>query len=293
MTYRALWEQGRDRLISAGTGDAATDAALLLEKVMGTSRQDLYGNGDRPVDPASAEEYLRLVGRRCAHEPTAYILGGQEFMGLFFGVDERVLIPRQDTENLVEEAMKELSSGMRILDLCTGSGCILLSLLHYSSGTTGTGTDLSPAALEVARMNAERLGLSERAAFSCGDLFGAPSARGQFEMIVSNPPYIRREEIDTLMPEVSAHEPRTALDGGEDGLSFYRRIVKEAPDHLVIGGLLFVEIGYDQGAAVKALFEEEGYSGVRVIRDYGGNDRIVRGEMSLGTRKRHADINDG
>ncbi len=285
MTYRELWEKGKGLLIEAGTGDADIDASLLLEKACGTTRQALYSGGEMPVDETRKELYLSYIRRRSEHEPAAYILGEQGFMGLMFGVDSRVLIPRQDTENLAEEVLKELCSGMRILDLCTGSGCILLSLLHYSSGTTGTGTDLSPEALEVAEMNAERLGLSERAAFSCGDLFGASKAGGKFEIIVSNPPYIGREVLDTLMPEVIRHEPRAALDGGPDGLSFYRRITGEAPDHLVIGGLLFVEIGYDQGPAVKKLFEEAGFADVRVIRDYGGNDRIVRGEMSLRTRE--------
>ena len=237
MTYRELWEKGKGLLIEAGTGDADIDASLLLEKACGTTRQALYSGGEMPVDETRKELYLSYIRRRSEHEPAAYILGEQGFMGLMFGVDSRVLIPRQDTE---------------VVRRGRAPGCILLSLLHYSSGTTGTGTDLSPEALEVAEMNAERLGLSERAAFSCGDLFGASKAGGKFEIIVSNPPYIGREVLDTLMPEVIRHEPRAALDGGPDGLSFYRRITGEAPDHLVIGGLLFVEIGYDQGSGITA-----------------------------------------
>ena len=202
-------------------------------------------------------------------------------MGLEFGVSSDVLIPEQDTENLVEEVMREVCDGDRILDLCTGSGCILLSLLHYSNGSTGVGTDLSEDAVAAARKNACRLGLSDRSDWRTGDLFEALKPGERFDIIVSNPPYIRRETIGELAPEVRIHEPRMALDGGEDGLDFYRRIIPDAADHLVTGGMLFLEIGYDQAEQVSALMEDAGYYEIRTIKDYGGNDRIVCGIKSI------------
>ena len=194
-------------------------------------------------------------------------------MGLEFLVDENVLIPRQDTEILVEEVLRELTDGSRILDLCTGSGCILLSLLHYSNDCVGVGSDISEEALCVARKNAERLGI--RADFLCGDLF--ERVGGRYDFIVSNPPYIASGEIRKLMEEVRLHEPLSALDGHEDGLFFYRRIIGECPDYLVRGGSLYLEIGWDQGGAVKALMEEAGFHEVRVTKDYAGLDRVVSG----------------
>ena len=195
-------------------------------------------------------------------------------MGLDFVVNENVLIPRQDTETLVEEVMKQLHDGFRILDLCTGSGCILLSLLHYSNGCTGVGADISEAALAVARENAGRLGETS-AVFVRGDLF--ENITGQFEIIVSNPPYIRTGTIETLMDEVRLYEPRLALDGHEDGLYFYRRIISEGKRHLCGGGMLFLEIGYDQREDVMRLMEEAGYRDVAAARDLAGLDRVVYG----------------
>lgn len=192
-----------------------------------------------------------------------------------FKVNEHTLIPRQDTEILVEEAMRHLCDGMQILDLCTGSGCILLSLLKYSNECEGTGTDISEEALKMARENAQRLQLE--AAFLEGDLF-TPINKGMlFDMIVSNPPYIRTAEIDTLMPEVRGHEPVSALDGGEDGLYFYKRIVSEAPAYMRRGACLLFEIGCEQKEAVAALMQEAGFTQIEVFRDYAGLDRVVCG----------------
>lgn len=282
-TYREIYSEGAEALAAVleQEREAQLDARLLLEHVCGTSVQTLLLEGDRPVSESDADLYRELIKRRCSREPLAYILGKWDFMGLEFGVSSHVLIPEQDTENLVEEVMRELCDGDRILDLCTGSGCILLSLLHYSNATTGVGTDLSEEAIAAARENAERLGLSDRSEWRTGDLFEAVRPEERFDIIVSNPPYIESGIIAELEPEVRIHEPRMALDGGDDGLDFYRRIIPEAADHLVTGGMLFLEIGYDQADQVSALMKDAGYYEVRAIKDYGGNDRIVCGIKSI------------
>lgn len=283
LTYRELYNEGNSALSMAleEEREAQLDARLLLEHVCGTSLQTLLLDGERPVTDNEAELYRRLLKRRCSREPLAYILGKWDFMGLEFGVSSDVLIPEQDTENLVEEVMREVCDGDRILDLCTGSGCILLSLLNYSNGSTGVGTDLSEGAIAVAKENALKLGLSERCDWKAGDLFEAVDPGEKFDIIVSNPPYIRSETIGELAPEVRIHEPRMALDGGDDGLYFYKRIIPEAADYLRTGGMLFLEIGYDQAEQVGALMKDAGYYEVRTIKDYGGNDRIVCGIKSI------------
>lgn len=281
--YRDLYEEGA-RILSGvieEEREARLDARLLLEHVCGTNLQTLLLDAERIVPCEEVARYRELLVRRSKREPLAYIVGRSDFMGLTFAVDHRVLIPEQDTENLIEEIMKETCDGDRILDLCTGSGCILLSLLHYSNGSTGVGTDLSRDALDVAQKNAERLSLQDRCEWREGDLFEAVREGEKFDLIVSNPPYIRSAVIGELAPEVQAHEPMMALDGGEDGLMFYKRIIPEACQYLVTGGMLYLEIGYDQAQEVTALMEEAGYYEVRTIRDYGGNDRIVCGIKSI------------
>ena len=276
MNYRKLYETGKDRLEKAGIQEAALDARLLLEEVCGTDRNTLLVHGDRAVTEEEEIQFRIFIERRSTHEPLQQITGWQEFMGLRFSVTEDVLVPRQDTETLVEEVMRYLSDGMEILDVCTGSGCILLSLLRYSNGCRGVGCDISEKALAVAGQNAKELGIS--AQFIQSDLF--ESIEGRFEYIVSNPPYIRKDMIPTLMEEVRDHEPLIALDGGEDGLDFYRKITREATEHLYSGGMLFFEIGYDQGEAVKLLMEEEGYEEVTVSQDLAGLDRVVYGTFN-------------
>lgn len=276
MNYRKLYETGKDRLEKAGIQEAALDARLLLEEVCGTDRNTLLAHGDRAVTEEEETQFLIFIERRSTHEPLQQITGWQEFMGLRFSVTEDVLVPRQDTETLVEEVMRYLRDGMEILDVCTGSGCILLSLLRYSNGCRGVGCDISEKALAVAGQNAKELGIS--AQFIQSDLF--ESIEGRFEYIVSNPPYIRKDMIPTLMEEVRDHEPLIALDGGEDGLDFYRKITREATEHLYSGGMLFFEIGYDQGEAVKLLMEEEGYKEVTVSQDLAGLDRVVYGTFN-------------
>ena len=246
-----------------------------MEYVCGTDHNTLLVHGEREVEEPKSTAYCDLILQRVAHTPLAYIKGTQEFMGLEFSVNKQVLIPNQDTETLVEEAMRLMHDGMRVLDLCTGSGCIALSLLHYTNDTSAVATDISEAALTVAVQNAGQLKLTERVSFAETDLF--PVQKEKFDLIVSNPPYIPTEVIETLAPEVKDHEPRLALDGTEDGLSFYRRIIRTAPEWLFESGWLILEIGYDQGEAVSAMMRENGFRDIEVIRDLGGKDRVVTG----------------
>ena len=278
MTYRECYEQGCRTLQAAGIEEATLDARLLLEAVCGTDRNDLLAHGEQPVMSQAEEKYLNWIRQRAEHIPLQQLTGEQDFMGLTFSVNENVLIPRQDTEILVEEVLKELHDGMRVLDMCTGSGCILLSLMHYSNDCEGLGVDLSAEALEVAERNVLKVLTPEKAEhvqFLQSDLF--EKLEDKFEIIVSNPPYIASAEVEKLMPEVRDHEPRMALDGTEDGLYFYRRIIEEAGKHLVSSGMLFFEIGYDQGQAVSELMRTQGYREVQVVQDYAGLDRVVFG----------------
>ncbi len=217
--------------------------------------------------------FFAWIEKRSRHIPLQHILGCQEFMGLRFKVTKDVLIPRQDTETLVEEVMRGLHDGFHILDLCTGSGCILLSLLRYSNHCAGTGSDVSEAALKVAEENARALG--QKAEFVRSDLF--ENISGEYEVIVCNPPYIPTGEIPGLMEEVREHDPRSALDGGEDGLCFYKKIIAQAGDYLTPGGRLYFEIGCSQAEAVSGLMKAAGYREVNVCRDLSGLDRVVSG----------------
>lgn len=273
MNYRELYDYGRERLRKANIPEAELDARLLLEEVCGTDRNYLLVHGEQPVAGEQQSSFFAWIEKRSRHIPLQHILGCQEFMGLKFKVTPDVLIPRQDTETLVEEVMRILRDGMRILDLCTGSGCILLSLLKYSNSCQGVGSDLSKKALLVARENARSLSLS--AEFVQSDLF--ENIEGKFEIIVSNPPYIPSGEIPLLMEEVRDHDPLMALDGGGDGLYFYREIIKRADRYLYPGGRLFFEIGCKQGAQVSSLMEKAGYGEITVYQDLSGLDRVVTG----------------
>lgn len=290
MTYRELYDKGCGVLAAAGIEEAALDARFLLEYVCHTDRNELLVHGERPVKEEQEWMYLQLIAERRKRIPLQHLTGEQDFMGLTFQVNEHVLIPRQDTEILVEAVLKELHDGMSILDMCTGSGCILVSLLHYTNDCHGVGADISEKALEVARENARRLlgqdesALQEakpnaeqgcRVSFRQSDLF--ENITGKYDVIVSNPPYIRSKVIPTLMPEVREHEPLQALDGADDGLCFYRRIVAESRAHLVRGGKLYFEIGYDQAEAVSGLMRNAGFLEVTVVKDYAGLDRVVYG----------------
>ena len=280
MQYAKLYQIGKEQLQKAGITDAELDARLLLEFICHTDRNALYAHGDQEIEDEKMHDFLQLIEKRAAHIPLQHLTGEQNYMGLDFLVNEHVLIPRQDTEILVEEIMRDLHDGIRILDMCTGSGCILLSLLHYSNDCSGVGVDVSEDALAVARQNADRLA-EKQAVFIQSDLF--EKVEGSFDLIVSNPPYIISQEIAGLMPEVREHEPHLALDGKDDGLHFYREIIKGAMPHLKRGGQLFFEIGYDQGEAVQALLAANGYTEIAVVKDYAGLDRVVYGTFLGGS----------
>ena len=283
-TYRELYEEGRRILEQAGLPDAALDARFLLEEVCGTNLQTLLVFPEKKVTEEEVNQYRAFIQRRKDREPTAMILGEWDFMGLTFRLNKSTLIPEQDTEVLVETALEELKrrglgeAPLRILDLCTGSGCILLSLLHELRNAGGLGTDLSEEALEAARENAVRLGLQERGTFRQGDLW-EPVGDERFDLIVSNPPYVPTDVIPTLEPEVRCGEPYAALDGGEDGLVFYRRIMEEAAGHLKPSGIIIVESGFDEAAQIAALMQDQKLRGIRTVKDYGGLDRVVLGAL--------------
>lgn len=273
MRYGEVYEEGRQALASADIAEAKLDARLLLEDVCGTNRNTLLAHPEYEVPEEQYRRYQDVIHRRKKHVPLQYITGVQDFMGLNFKVSEKVLIPRQDTEVLVEEVMKHLHDGMSVLDMCTGSGCILLSLLHYSNDCAGTGADISNEALKVARENAEALQL--KPVLLQSNLFG--QIEGSFDVIVSNPPYIESAVMETLMPEVRDNEPWIALDGGADGLYFYNKIIEESKKFLNGGGHLFFEIGCNQAEAVSKKMILEGYQDVTVKKDFSGLDRVVYG----------------
>ncbi len=284
MNYKEVYDYGVSQLAQAGIEENKLDARLLLEHVCHTDRNDLLVHGDREVPAREQNLYREYIGKRKMHIPLQHITGEQEFMGLVFRINNHVLIPRQDTEILVEEVLRHLHDGMKILDMCTGSGCILLSLLHYSNGCTGVGTDISQEALTVAKENGAKLmeqdgteKESEGAVFRFvkSDLF--ENVEGKYDVIVSNPPYIPTGVIPSLMEEVRNYEPREALDGKEDGLFFYRRISSDARGFLKGGGYLFFEIGYDQAKEVSHIMESDGYRDVTVVKDFAGLDRVVYG----------------
>lgn len=277
MNYTEAFLMGMQKLKEAQIGEAQLDARFLLEEVCGTDHNTLLCHGDREVSEEEEEKYRRALEQRAVHVPLQHLLGYQDFMGLRFQVNEYVLIPRQDTEILVEEAMRYLHDGMRILDLCTGSGCILLSLLHYSNDCEGVGVDISQEALQVAAQNAELLGI--KADFLKSDLY--EKVTGKFDLLVSNPPYIERKVIPALMEEVREYDPYIALDGGEDGLDFYRRIIGGAQDYLKRGGQILMEIGSGQAKAVSELLREAGFKEIDVCRDFAGLDRVVSGRLPI------------
>ena len=271
-SLRELLRTGRTALAENGIREADSDAWLLMEAACRTDRQRYLLHAEEPVGLASLQLYLDYLERRIRREPVQYILGEAWLCGRRFFVTPDVLIPRLDTETLTEEALCRLKDGMRVLDLCTGSGCILLSLLAERQAR-GCGADLSPAALAVAAENQKRMGL--QAEWICSDLF--ENVTETYDMIVTNPPYIASGVIPDLEPEVRCYEPHLALDGGDDGLLLLRRIIREAPAYLVPGGWLLAEIGCDQGEAVLALLEREGYTETSIIRDMSGLDRVAAG----------------
>ncbi len=253
-------------------------AELLLAHLLKVSRVKLYVDLDRPLQKEELTEYKALIQRRLAHEPTQYLMGTREFYGRPFAVDARVLIPRNETELLVEAVLRAIpkEASSRVLDLCTGSGCIAISIAAERPQASVWATDLMAGAIEVAKTNAEALHAGARVSFFKGDLFAAVPEGPKFDVIVSNPPYVTSAEMKTLQAEVQK-EPRTALDGGVDGLDLIRRLVVDAMHRLKSGGLLAFEIGEDQGKAAAELLTRAGYHEVRVEPDLERRDRMVFG----------------
>lgn len=274
MTYREALSRGELLLEEHGIDDAKVDAWLLLAMVCKMDRNFYYMHMNEDVTEEQQAEYTSVLKKRAERIPLQYITGEQEFMGLKFLVNSNVLIPRQDTEVLVEEALKKIKPGMEVLDLCTGSGCIIISILKNAPEVTGVAADISKQALNIAKENAKLNEVSVR--FETSDLFN--SIKGTFDVIVSNPPYIPTEEITKLMPEVRDFEPYDALDGKEDGLYFYRKIIREGKQYLKPDGYLMFEIGYNQGEEVSELMQRAGYGEINVVKDLAGLDRVVIGK---------------
>lgn len=274
MTYREAIKLGEQILQKADIVDAKNDAWLLLAMACKIDHTYYYVHMDEEMSEEQTREYQSILSKRAERIPLQYIVGEQEFMGLTFHVNSSVLIPRQDTETLVEEALKIIEPGMKVLDMCTGSGCIIISIIKNTTGVDGYACDISKQALNVAKENAKLNNVFVE--FERSDLF--EKVTEQYDVIVSNPPYIRTSEIPHLMPEVSVFEPHEALDGSEDGLEFYRRIVKDSRDHLKPGGRLLFEIGCDQGRQVASMMEYAGFCDVKIIKDLAKNDRVVTGK---------------
>lgn len=294
-TLRQIIEEGTAKLEAVGIDGAARDAWYLMEYAAGITRAVYYGEPERVIPQEIVLRYQECVERRRQRIPLQHIIGEQEFMGLPFYVDGHVLVPRQDTETLVEEAVKRIrgmcrkeqdcgtfpkehgegeQDRIRVLDMCTGSGCILLSVLKMCPNAQGVGCDISQEALAVARKNGDRLGL--RADWVCSDLF-AGIGPSKYDVIVSNPPYIPTADIEGLQDEVRFHDPLIALDGGEDGLDFYKRIVRDSISYIKRGGSLLFEIGCGQGKDVSELMKSCGYENVAVEKDLSGLDRVAAG----------------
>ncbi len=264
-----------------------SDAGVILCFVIKRDRSFLYTHGDFTMKESEESEYFEYISMRSSGMPLQYITGYQEFMSLDFKVAPGVLIPRQDTEILVETVMKyadchtlsEDRGGMplEILDMCTGSGCIAVSLAHYIKDSCITAVDISRDALEIAERNAFLNGVGHRVRFQWSNLFEGVKGKS-FDIIVSNPPYIASEELETLQEEVKAHEPLIALDGGMDGLNYYRQIVEESVEALKTGGVLAFEVGHTQARSVASLMEGI-FTHIKVVKDLGGIDRVVAGEL--------------
>jgi release factor glutamine methyltransferase len=280
-TTIAVLDWTTKRFDEAGISSSRLEAQLLLAHVLKCSRMQLYTGFDKPLGEDELAGYRALIKRRLGGEPVAYLLGEQEFWALPFFVDSSVLVPRPDTETAIEVARSlrpDRAAPCRVLDLCTGSGAIAISLAKELPAAQIVATDVSREAIAVARRNAERNQVADRVELREGDLFAAVAGE-RFDLIVSNPPYIATATIDTLSPEVR-REPRVALDGGADGLAFYDRICAHAAEHLLPGGALVLEHGFDQADAVAARLTAAGFTDVTLVHDLGKNPRVTHGVMA-------------
>jgi release factor glutamine methyltransferase len=293
-TLSQLLKEGTELLRESAIEEAGLDAWLLLEYTTDKSRAYYYAHTEEEVTQEQETTYRNLIRQRAAHIPLQHLTHQAFFMGYEFYVNEHVLVPRQDTETLVEKALKIMEPMKEpvILDMCTGSGCILLSLLLERQDSSGYGVDLSGDALAVAIKNAERLGVADRAVFIKSDLFSYGKFQEiysekipKYDILISNPPYIPTEEIEELMEEVRFHDPRMALDGKEDGLYFYREITRQSVEYLKPGGWLLYEIGCSQGEEVAAMMRAAGYEQVQVLQDLAGLDRVVCGRKRTVTKQ--------
>ncbi len=275
ITIRELLKEGSKRLALSGVEEADVDARLLLFHVLNVNSAAFYMIMNNEAEETILCRYYELIDKRCTHYPLQYIIGTTEFMGISFKVDENVLIPRFDTEILVEEVLKLNLDKKKILDMCTGSGCIAISIKKLLKGSADvTGVDISEGALKVAKYNAKMN--DAEVSFIKSDLFENVNER--YDVIVSNPPYIRTEVINGLMEEVKSHEPFMALDGKEDGLFFYKNIIKNSPFFMKKDAVIAFEIGYDQADSVKDIMKDDFYD-IRVVKDFAGLDRVVMGRI--------------
>jgi protein-(glutamine-N5) methyltransferase, release factor-specific len=274
-SLKGLLADGAKMLTQAGIDEAELDARYILEYITGLNSAQYFIHSEDIIEKNKAEEFFRLIERRSKRIPLSYVIGTRDFFGLTFKVDENVLIPEQETELLVEEVIKH-SEGKSVLDMCTGSGCIAISIALFGKPSKVAASDISEKALEVARENAKSLKAGE-ISFIQGDMF--ENVTDKFDIIVSNPPYIETGEIDELMPEVRDYIPRLALDGDIDGLKFYRIISKEAVKKLNKNGRIFYEIGYNQSRAVASILLENSFTDVKIMKDYSGLDRIVMAKL--------------
>jgi release factor glutamine methyltransferase len=272
-TISQILTAARDRLARAGCDQASLDARLLLQAAAGLSHADIVAWPGRTIGEDALARFQAFLDRRSAHEPVSRILGCREFYGRAFLVSPDVLDPRPDTETLVDAALAAMMPGIRVLDLGTGSGAIIVTLLAECPSATGVAVDISEAALRVARGNAEALGVAARLAFTQGSWF--QPVTGRFGLIVSNPPYIPDHDIDGLAPDVKDFDPHGALAGGADGLDAYRAIAAGAMDHLETEGSLLVEIGAGQAQGVTGIFAGHGFRPAGQHRDLGGHVRSL------------------
>ena len=265
-------KENTNKLDAAGISDASVDIWLLLEHYADIKKSDCLANPDMVISVVDAKEIEEAVEKRINHIPLQHIIGETEFMGLTFKVNEDVLVPRFDTEILVDEVVKYVGDEyLKILDMCTGSGCIAITISDMCDNVTVVASDISKDAIEVAKEN-NQLNQTD-VTFVESDLF--ENVEGVFDVIVSNPPYIKTDEIENLQEEVKLHDPKLALDGGESGLDFYRKIVEQSKDHLKTNGMIFFEIGFDQAEEVSNILKANGYHDIVVKKDLSGLDRVV------------------